>query len=258
SLGRLEELGTRLCAITGLVPPPVGRRTVLVFAADHGISQDGVSAYPREVTGQMVANFLRGGAAINVLARQSGASVRVVDMGVAAPLSTDGALIRRSLGAGTRSFVREPAMDRPTAIASIEAGIELATTAIVEGAQLVACGEMGIGNTSAAAALTAVFCRRPVREVTGRGTGIDQTVWQHKVSVLERALELHRPDRTDPVGVLAAVGGFEIGAIAGAILACASKRVPMVLDGFIAGAGALIAQALAPQSTAYLIAAHRS
>jgi nicotinate-nucleotide--dimethylbenzimidazole phosphoribosyltransferase len=258
SLGRLEELGVRLSAMTGLVPPEVGRPAVLVFVADHGIAGEGVSAYPQEVTAQMAANFLRGGAAINVLARQAGARVLVVDMGIARPGPAQGGILRRSLGPGTRNFALEPAMSRSQALAAAEAGIEVARKAIDEGAQMLACGEMGIGNSAAAAALTSVFTGRPPREVTGRGTGIDETRLERKIRLLEGALELHGPRAEDPIGALAAVGGFEIGAVAGAILAAAAGRVPLVLDGFIATAGALVAHAISPMSAAFLIAAHRS
>jgi nicotinate-nucleotide--dimethylbenzimidazole phosphoribosyltransferase len=258
SLGRLEELGARLSAITGRIPPTVGRRAVIVFAADHGVAADGVSAYPQAVTAQMVANFLRGGAAINVLARQAQARVLVVDMGVVGPVPDRPELWRRRIGPGTRSFAREPAMSREQARASVEAGIEVASRVVSDGVGLLACGEMGIGNSTAAAALTAVFTGRPAREVAGRGTGIDDETLERKVRLLEQALELHMPGREDPLGALAAVGGFEIGAIAGAILAAAAGRVPFVLDGFIATAGALVAQALSPVSASFLIAAHRS
>jgi nicotinate-nucleotide--dimethylbenzimidazole phosphoribosyltransferase len=268
SLGRLEALARQLAGITGLEQPRVDHPAIVVFAADHGVTAHGVSAYPSDVTAQMVANFVGGGAAINVLGRLSGAEVVVVDVGVAGPIpgvdplaisSRGGArLVPARVADGTRDMASEPAMTREEATAAIEVGRSAARELISGGVDLLAVGEMGIGNTTAASALAAVLTGRPPAEVTGRGTGLDDPAVRHKVLVIERALELHRPDPADPVAVLAAIGGLEIAALVGAILATAEARVPVVLDGFITGAAALIAAALAPAVPARLIASHRS
>ena len=258
SLGRLESLSIQLAGITGLLRPPTARRAVIVMAADHGIAREGVSAYPSEVTAQMVLNFAHGGAAVNVLARQAGARVVVVDMGVATRLPPlDGVLTRR-IADGTRSFLREPAMDREQAEAAVLAGIAVVTAEIDAGLDLVATGDMGIGNTTASAAITAVITGRPPAEVTGRGTGLDDAALAAKVAVIERALALHRPDPADAIGVLAAVGGFEIGGLAGVMIGAAARRVPVIVDGFISGAAALIATGIEPAVRPYLVAGHRS
>ncbi|GIW13185.1 MAG: nicotinate-nucleotide--dimethylbenzimidazole phosphoribosyltransferase [Tepidiforma sp.] len=257
SLGRLEELAIRLAGMTGNARCRFERRTVVVMAADHGVTEEAVSAYPPEVTVQMVANFVAGGAGINVLARRAGAQVVVVDMGVRGPAAASGVLDRR-LGSGTRNMLREPAMTRAQAEAAIATGRELAGQLAAGGTELLLTGEMGIGNTTAASAVTAALTGRPPAEVTGRGTGLDDAALAHKVSVVERALALHRPEPGDPVGVLAAVGGFELGGLAGLVIGAAERRIPVVLDGFITGAAALLAAALAPSCRAYLIASHRS
>jgi nicotinate-nucleotide--dimethylbenzimidazole phosphoribosyltransferase len=231
---------------------------VFTFAADHGVARDGVSAYPREVTPQMVLNFLRGGAGVNVLARHAGVEVRVVDIGVDYDFGTAPGLFGRKVMKGTRNLSVEPAMTRDEAERSILVGMELAADAVQEGVGLIGTGEMGIGNTTPSAAITAVMTGSQVREVTGRGTGIDEAGLARKVAVIQGAIDLHRPDRADPSDVLAKVGGLEIGGLAGLILGAAAKRVPVVLDGFIAGAAALIAVGLAPTCREYLIASHRS
>jgi nicotinate-nucleotide--dimethylbenzimidazole phosphoribosyltransferase len=258
SLGRLESLSVQLAGITGLRRPPTARRAVIVMAADHGIAREGVSAYPPEVTAQMVLNFAHGGAAVNVLARQAGARVVVVDMGVASDLPPLEGVLTRRIADGTRSFLREPAMDREQAEAAVLAGIAVVNAEIDAGLDLVATGDMGIGNTTASAAITAVITGRPPSEVTGRGTGLDDAALAAKVAVIERALALHRPDPADAIGVLAAVGGFEIGGLAGVIIGAAARRVPVIVDGFISGAAALIATGLAPAVRPYLVAGHRS
>lgn len=257
SLGRLEELAVRLAGMTGDAGCRFEHRAVVVMAADHGVTEEAVSAYPPEVTAQMVANFLAGGAGINVLARQAGARVVVVDMGVRVPVRAAGVLDRR-MGAGTRNMMREPAMTLAQAEAAVAAGEQLAGELVAAGCDIVLTGEMGIGNTTAASALTAAFTGRPAREVTGRGTGIDDAALAHKVEVVERALVLHRPDPRDPMTVLACLGGFEIAGLAGLMLGAAARRRPVVLDGFITGAAALAAAALAPGVGAYLVASHRS
>lgn len=247
SLGRLEEIAVRYAMITGEVKPNLPRGVVFTFAADHGVASEGVSAYPREVTPQMVLNFLRGGAGVNVLARHVGADVRVVDIGVAYEFGEMPGLIQKKIMPGTNNFLVEPAMSREQAREALQVGIDVATEAAREGIGLIGTGDMGIGNTTASAAITAVMTDRPVAEVTGRGTGIDEVVHAHKVTVIQQALDRHRPDRTDALDVLTKVGGLEIGGLAGLMLGAAAARVPVVLDGFIAGAAALIAVGL--QST---------
>jgi nicotinate-nucleotide--dimethylbenzimidazole phosphoribosyltransferase len=257
SLGRLEELAVRLAALTGH-PPRVTRPVIFTFAADHGVVAEGVSAYPQSVTAQMVENFLRGGAAVNVLAREVGARVVVADFGVATPpTATDGLVVRR-LAAGTQNLAVGPAMTREQALAAIEHGAVLAEDAIAAGADLLGTGEMGIGNTTAASAITAAITGEPADAVTGRGTGVDDAGWRRKVAVVRRALLVNHPDPADGLDVLAKVGGFEIAGLVGVILAGASRRVPVALDGFIAGAAALVAVTLAPQARHALFASHRS
>jgi nicotinate-nucleotide--dimethylbenzimidazole phosphoribosyltransferase len=231
---------------------------VFTFAADHGVAAEGVSAYPASVTAQMVENFLRGGAAVNVLARQAGARVIVADFGVASPIGGGAGLVRCSLGAGTGNIARGPAMTRAQAERGIEAGARLAAEAIADGADLLVTGEMGIGNTTAAAAVTAAITRVAPPAVTGRGTGLDDAGWRRKVDVVGRALATNRPHPDDALDVLAKVGGFEIAGLVGVILAGAARRVPVALDGFIAGAAALLAASLAPGSVQAMFAAHRS
>lgn len=258
SLGRLEEIAARYVMITGELKPPVPRGAVFTFAADHGVTKEGVSAYPREVTPQMVLNFLRGGAGVNVLARHAGVDVRVVDIGVDHDFGPVPGLIAKKVMRGTRNLLAEPAMTRAQAEQAVLVGVELATQAAREGVGLIGTGDMGIGNTTPSAAITAVMTGRPVAEVTGRGTGIDEAGHARKVAVIQQALNLHRPDRTDALDVLAKVGGLEIGGLAGLILGAAAARVPVVLDGFIAGAAALIAVGLQPRCREYFIASHRS
>jgi nicotinate-nucleotide--dimethylbenzimidazole phosphoribosyltransferase len=258
SLGRLEELACRVAAIRGVVRPQVGAKCIVVMGADHGIAEEGVSAYPAAVTRQMLLNFATGGAAINALARHVGADVVVVDMGVREALPAGCGVEERRIAAGTANFARGPAMSRDEAVRAVEAGIEVAQRAIDGGAILLGLGEMGIGNTAAASALTAVLTGCPVGEVTGRGTGIDDAGLVRKISAIEQGLEVNRPDAGDPLGVLAQVGGFEIAGLAGVTLAGAAARVPVVVDGFIAGAAALVATRLAPAARGCLIAAHRS
>ncbi|MGE3151584.1 MAG: nicotinate-nucleotide--dimethylbenzimidazole phosphoribosyltransferase [Nitrospiraceae bacterium] len=258
SLGRLEELAARYVMLSGTLMPDIPRAAVYTFAADHGIVQEGVSAYPSAVTAQMVLNFLGGGAGVNVLARHVGAEVRVVDIGVASEFSAIPKLIRRKIAPGTKNFLHEPAMTRDQAFRALEIGSLLAEEAAREGIGLLGTGDMGIGNTTPSAAITAVLTGNPVRDVTGRGTGIDAQALSRKIGVIEAALARHRPDPADALGVLAKVGGFEIAGIAGLILGAAAARIPIILDGFISGAAALIAVALAPACRDYLIASHRS
>ena len=266
SLGRLETLATHLVGITGLGLPRVERPAIVVFAGDHGVTAQGVSAYPSDVTAQMVANFVGGGAAINVLGRLAGAEVVVVDVGVAGPIPGVGTgssgrgarLIQSRIADGTCDMTIEPAMTRADAVAAIEAGRFVVAELIATGVDLVAVGEMGIGNTTAASALAAVLTGRVPADVTGGGTGLDEPAVRHKVAVIEAAIARHRPDPSDPLGALAALGGLEIAALVGAILAAAEAGVPVVLDGFITGSAALVASAMAPGLEARVIASHTS
>ncbi|MCX5723296.1 MAG: nicotinate-nucleotide--dimethylbenzimidazole phosphoribosyltransferase [Nitrospirae bacterium] len=258
SLGRLEELAARYVMITGEMKPQIPRGAVFTFAADHGVTTEGVSAYPSAVTPQMVLNFLRGGAAVNVLARHAGIEVRVVDIGVNYDFDTAPGLIHKKVMPGTKNLLVESAMSPAQAEQALQVGIELATEAAQQGIGLIGTGEMGIGNTTASSAITAVLTGRPVSEVTGRGTGISDASHAHKIEVIQRALALHRLDRADVMQVLATVGGLEIAGLAGLILGAAAARIPVVLDGFIAGAAALIAVGLQPRCKDYLIASHRS
>jgi nicotinate-nucleotide--dimethylbenzimidazole phosphoribosyltransferase len=257
SLGRLEEIALRL-AVLSRGTPHVERPVLFTFAADHGVVAEGVSAYPQSVTAQMVENFLRGGAAINVLARDANARVVVADFGVVNPLAPSPGLVDCRIGAGTGNMMRGPAMSHPQALRAMEAGAALAEAAIADGADLLGTGEMGIGNTTAASAITAAITGAPPAAVTGRGTGIDEAGWRHKVQVVEQALDRNQPDGRDAVDVLAKVGGFEIGGLAGVMLVGAAERVPVVIDGFIATAAALLAAAVAPAVGGVLFASHNS
>jgi nicotinate-nucleotide--dimethylbenzimidazole phosphoribosyltransferase len=254
SLGRLEAVVVQLAGITGSAAPRIDRPAVVVFAGDHGVTAQGVSAYPGSVTAQMVANFEAGGAAINVLARAAGARLVVVDVGVAGPGSATSSRIR----AGTRDMTVEPAMTRDEVLAAIAAGRDVVRGLVADGCDAVALGEMGIGNTTAASALVAALAGVPPGQVTGRGTGLDDDAVRHKVAVIEAAIARHEPSANDPVGTLAAVGGLEIAALVGAMLAAAEAHIPVVLDGFITGAAALVAAAIAPTLGPRLIASHRS
>jgi nicotinate-nucleotide--dimethylbenzimidazole phosphoribosyltransferase len=258
SLGRLEDLSVQVAGITGNPRPVIRHKAVIVVAGDHGVAAEGVSAYPQEVTAQMVYNFLRGGAAINVLARHGGVRVVVVDAGVAADLEPHPALKIRKIGYGTGNIARGPAMSREQAVQALETGIALVEEERAQGLDLVAPGDMGIANTTPAAAIVAAVTGLPPAAVTGRGTGLDDTGLARKIAVVEQALRVNQPDPRDGVDLLAKVGGFEIGVIAGIILGAAAHRIPVVLDGFICTAGALVAAALAPAATAYCIAGHNS
>jgi nicotinate-nucleotide--dimethylbenzimidazole phosphoribosyltransferase len=259
SLGTLERLHVQLAAIQRTPLPEITRPAVLIVAADHGVADLGVSAYPKRVTGEMVRNFAHGGAAINILAADAGARLLVADLGIDWRGRTPPTeVIRLPMGAGTADLAERAAMSREQARASLTAGVQLAERLADEGADLIALGEMGIANTTASAAMIAVLADRPPREVTGLGTGIDTEQWEHKVAVVERALGRTNIGPADPLGVLAEYGGFEIGALAGAMIGGAAAGVPTVLDGLIVGAAALLAVALAPNVRPYLIASHRS
>ena len=252
SLGRLEALAVALAGMRATPRPRVTRKAVVLCAADHGVALSGVSAYPQEVTSQMLANFLRGGAAINVLARQHAVEVRVIDLGVRGGVLEAIGETPFKLGPGTRDLQHEYAMDRDEAERAIDAGIALARRADV-----LATGDMGIGNTTAGAAVVAAMTRSRAAEVVGTGTGIDARARERKVAILKRALE-RAPDPKDPLDVLASVGGYEIGALAGLILGAASRRIPVVLDGLASGAAALLATGLEPRAREFLIAGHVS
>ena len=258
SLGRLEELAGRYAAIKSLTSPQVRKKAVYVFAADHGVAQQGVSAFPAEVTPQMVLNFLKGGAAINVLANHFGAEVMVVDMGVNYDFDEIPGLLNRKIAMGTRDLSLGPSMTRMQAETAVQTGMELACEASNKGVDILGTGDMGIANTTASVALVAALTQRPVGDITGRGTGIDDTALQKKIEIVERALELNQPDINDPLDVLAKVGGFEIAGIAGFILGSAASRTPVVIDGLISGAGALIAHRLNPAVGDYMFMSHRS
>jgi nicotinate-nucleotide--dimethylbenzimidazole phosphoribosyltransferase len=259
SLGRLEDVSVQLAGIAGQCPPPLPDPAVVaVFAADHGVHAQGVSPWPQEVTAQMVANFVASGAAVNAIATQAGASVRVVDVGVAADLPTAQGLLSRKVRPGTADMTEGPAMTLEEARLAVETGIKVAADLVEEGNRCLITGDMGIANTTASAALIAVFTGADAEQVTGRGTGIDDPTWARKVGVVRRALELHDPDPADPLAALAAVGGLEHAALAGFILGGAAQRVPVMLDGVIACAAALAARAFAPDVTDCLIAGHLS
>jgi nicotinate-nucleotide--dimethylbenzimidazole phosphoribosyltransferase len=258
SLGRLEEIANRCAAIRESFELTASRPRIVLFAADHGVSAEGVSAYPQEVTAQMVLNFLHGGAAINALARSGGIELMVVDMGVATLLPDSAGLVARSLGPGTRNFCREPAMTDAEMAAAVETGIEFAREAAGAGCDLLGFGEMGIGNTTAASAITAALTHQPIDAVVGCGTGADDACMARKRSAIERALVLHAACLGEPVGILRCVGGFEIAAMCGLCLGAAAHRLPVVMDGFIATAAAALAVRLCPASSGYLFASHRS
>jgi nicotinate-nucleotide--dimethylbenzimidazole phosphoribosyltransferase len=259
SLGMLEQVAEQLAGLAGQCPPPLPEPAALaVFAADHGVHAQGVTPWPQEVTAQMVSNFLAGGAVVNAFAKQVGAEVCVVDVGVNANLGNASGLVPRKVRFGTADMTQGPAMTRDEVLAAIEAGIETARDLVAAGNRCLLTGDMGIANTTASAALIAAFTGASPAQVTGYGTGIDEQTYAHKVEIVRRALELHRPDPQDPIGVLASFGGLEHAALAGFILGGAALRTPVVLDGVIAGAAALVAQAIAPEVTAACVAGHRS
>jgi nicotinate-nucleotide--dimethylbenzimidazole phosphoribosyltransferase len=259
ALGAVEELGCRLAGIAGRCPPPLPDPAGLaLFAGDHGVHAQGVSPWPQEITAAMVATFQSGRAVVSALARQAGVRLRVVDVGVAADLPAGPGLVSRKIRRGTADLSTGPAMSRDEAVRAVETGIEVARSLVADGCRCLLTGDMGIANTTPAAVLIATFTGAAPEDVTGRGTGIDDATWALKVEVVRRALDLHRPDPADPVGVLAAVGGLEHAATAGLLLGAAAARVPVVLDGVVAGAAALVATALAPAVTSFLVAGHVS
>ncbi|MDP2277364.1 MAG: nicotinate-nucleotide--dimethylbenzimidazole phosphoribosyltransferase [Nitrospirota bacterium] len=258
SLGRLEEFARKFVAITENKNPLLDKKVVFTFAGDHGVTEEGVSAFPKEVTQQMVFNFLRGGAGINVLARHAGSDVVVVDIGVDHDFGELEGLINLKVINGTKNFSKEPAMTRDDAVRCIETGIELANGYAKKGYKIFGTGDMGIGNTTPSSAIAAVLTGRPVSEVTGKGTGITDESLLKKIKVIEKGINLNKPNPNDAIDVLSKVGGAEIGGIAGLILGAASNRIPVVIDGFISTAGALIAYCIDPKVKDYIFAAHNS
>jgi nicotinate-nucleotide--dimethylbenzimidazole phosphoribosyltransferase len=258
SLGLLEEIAQRLAIITENKSPFIDKKALFTFAGDHGVTEEGVSAYPKEVTAQMVLNFLRGGAAINVLARHAGAEVVVVDVGVDHDFGGQEGLLNMKVMRGTANFMRGPAMTRKDALKCLRVGILLADGYATKGYNLFGAGDMGIGNTTSSSAIAAVLTGKKVSRVTGRGTGISDEALANKIRVIEEGIRINMPDPNDAIDVLAKVGGAEIGGIAGLILGAAANRIPVVIDGFISTAGAAIAYCLEPRVKHYLFAAHRS
>jgi len=258
SLGRLEEFARRLVAIYQTEMPEIPKKVVFTFAGDHGVAEEGVSAFPQAVTAQMVFNFIHGGAGINVLARHAGADVVVIDIGVNFDFDDLKGLVKRKVVYGTKNIAREPAMTSDEAVRCIEIGKQLAQEYADRGYRLFATGEMGIANTTPSSAIAAVLTGKPVSDVTGKGTGIDEIALENKVRVITKAISINRPDPRDGLDVLAKIGGAEIGGIAGLCLGAAEKGIPVVIDGFISTAGALIAYTLNPDVADYLFAAHHS
>ena len=258
SLGRLEELALRYCLATGTAKPSLGRKKIFCFAGDHGVAEEGVSAFPKAVTPQMVRNMLAGGAAVNVLARHAAAELQVVDMGVDDPLDNAPGLCRRKIQRGTANIVKGPAMTVDDARRAIEIGIQLAVEAHGQGIRMIGTGDMGIANTTPSTALFASFLKCPVESVTGRGTGIDDRALQNKIAVVRKALDVNKARLTDPLSTLAALGGFEIAGICGLVIGGASRRMPVVVDGFISSAGALAAVHMRAEIKDYLFFSHLS
>jgi nicotinate-nucleotide--dimethylbenzimidazole phosphoribosyltransferase len=258
SLGRLEELSIQLAGIKGTASPKLEHKSIIVMAADHGVVAETVSLYPQDVTRQMVLNFLKGGAAINALASQIGARVIVVDMGVKGGFQPLPGLLCKMIDFGTKNITEGPAMTRQQAVDSIEAGIQAVEAEMAKRLDIIGTGDMGIGNTTASSAIFAAMSGKQPKKITGRGTGIGDKQLAHKIKVIERALSVNKPNSKDPIDVLSKVGGFEIGGLVGVMLAGAAYRIPVVIDGFISGAAALIAAGLSPQAKDYLIAAHIS
>lgn len=258
SLGRLEEFARRIVAITGDKMPVLDKKVIFTFAGDHGIASEGVSAYPKEVTPQMVFNFLRGGAGINVLARHAGADVVVIDIGVDYDFGDLPGLVSRKVMHGTANMSKGPAMSRQQAEQCIQVGVDLAREYAKKGYRIFGTGDMGIGNTSPSSAIASVLTGTSVKDVTGRGTGITDESLQRKIAIIGDCIRKNRPDPKDPIDVLAKVGGAEIGGIAGLILGAASERIPVVVDGFISTAGAMIAYDIEPKTADYMFAGHSS
>ena len=258
SLGRLEEFAARIVAISENAKPMLNKKAIFTFAGDHGVAEEGVSAFPKEVTPQMVLNFLRGGAGINVLARHSNAEVVVIDIGVDYEFGNTDGLVHKKVIRGTKNIRKCPAMTQDETVKCLEVGIDLANEYAKKGYHIFGTGEMGIANTTPSSAIAAVFSKRTVEEVTGRGTGISDDAFKNKVRVIEDAIKINKPNPKDPLDVLAKLGGAEIAGIAGIVLGAAANRIPVVIDGFISTAGALIACEIEPKVKEYIFAAHTS
>ncbi len=258
SLGQLEEISIRMAGITGQEMPRILEKVIVTMAGDHGVVEEGVSAYPSEVTAQMVYNFLAQGAAINVLARQAGARMVIVDMGVSADLGSHEKLIDKKIAPGTGNITAGPAMSPEQARESVLAGMDIVTSELSQGMDILVTGDMGIGNTTPSAAIAAAITGRDPVQLVGRGTGVDDQGLKRKISAVRSALEVNNPDPEDGLNILAKVGGFEIGGLTGSILAAAAARVPVVIDGYISTAAAMLAVTMAPRTRDYLFSAHRS
>ena len=258
SLGRLEEIARKIVEITQKDSPILSNKVIFTMAADHGVAAEGISAFPQEVTPQMVYNFLGAGAGINVLAKQAGARVVIVDMGVKHDFKPHKDLRIKKIALGTKNIAKGPAMSKEEALKAVEAGIEVFEDEFEQGIDIVGLGDMGIGNTTASSAIVSVVTAAIADEVTGRGTGIDDKVYQHKIEVIKAAIECNKPDPQDGIDILSKIGGFEVGGLAGVILAACAHKVPVVIDGFISTAAALIAYKLEPKVKEYMIAAHSS
>ncbi len=258
SLGVLEKIAVQLACIQEQTMPVIGKKAIMVMAGDHGVVEEGVSAFPREVTTQMVLNFVNQGAAINVLAKQVGAQVIIADVGIVDDMSAADGIEQRKVRNGTRNMAKESAMTLEEAIAAIEVGIDLVNRQVAEGVTLFATGEMGIGNTTASSAIMAAFEDKSLELITGRGTGIDDQGLQRKQQIIRQALVCNQPNREDALDVLTKVGGLEIAALTGIILGAAANKVPVVIDGFISTAAALVAYRMKSETRDYMIASHLS
>ena len=257
SLGMLEQISIRLAGMQGTTRPVIGKKTVIVMAGDHGITEEGGSAYPTDVTAQNGYNFAAGGAAVNVLAKQAEADVVVVDVGVNQVIDSK-QVIAKKVRPGTANMTKGPAMTRDEALAAIFVGVEVAEEVIAKGASLIATGDMGIGNTSASSAIISILGSIELEDIVGRGTGIDDEGLDRKLLAIRKAIDVNKPDSQDPLDVLHKVGGLEIAGLSGVIMACARRRTPVVIDGFISSAAALVAAKIAPKSVNYMIASHLS
>lgn len=257
SLGKLEDISIQIAGIKKDARPSIDKKVIIVMAGDHGISEAGVSAFPKEVTPQMVLNFANGGAGINVLSRHVGAEVRIVDIGVDADIESE-VVINKKIKMGTDNFVNGPAMTRDEAISALNVGIDIVTDEVLSGADLIATGDMGIGNTTASTAILRVLSGLDINEITGRGTGIDEEGLVRKQELILEAIQMNDPNSGDAIDVLSKLGGLEIAGLAGVTLGAAMNRVPVIIDGFISAAAALVAAKIAPRSVEYMIASHIS
>ncbi len=259
SLGIMEDISARLAAIKGSIDVKLTNKRIVTCAGDHGVTQEGISLFPAEVTPQMVLNFAGGGASVNVIGKHAGAIVKAADLGVNYDFEPDLPIFHKKIRHGTANFTKEPAMTREQAIQSMEAGIEIVAELTAEApVDLLGTGDMGIGNTTPSSAIIAAFSGIPVEKLTGRGTGIDDAALKNKIAVIQKGLDLHKPDPCDPIDILSKVGGLEIGGLAGLVLGAAAHGIPVICDGLISTAGALIACELAPTARQYLFASHKS